>query len=157
MSPRWLLIGITRKEIREKKYRMPTDNYITLDRGDFGPFREKDIDFKGDCFDISLWNRIFTIFGPESFDAILMDGGLFGLRRVDDIIKMKRKLLKENGLIYNFTSSIGDRVLCPLGRNLLFYKIERKYYTIKYMEDVFDTMEAYSLADTLKKGLRIIV
>ena len=157
MSPRWLLIGITRKEIRQKGYIMPIDNFITLDRGDFGPFREGDIDFKGDCFDISLWNRIFTIFGPESFDAILMDGGLFGLRRVDDVIKIKRKLLKKEGIIYNFTSSIGDRVLCPLGRNLLFYKIERKHYTIQYMEEVFDTMEAYSLADTLKKGLRMIV
>tara|TARA_Y100001936_G_C15701689_1_gene471318 strand:+ start:57 stop:533 length:477 start_codon:yes stop_codon:yes gene_type:complete len=156
-KPRWLFIGITRKEIREKGYPMPTDEFILLDRGDFGPFRKGDIDFKGDCFDISVWTRILTIFGAESFDVIMMDGGLFGLRRVDDIIRIKRSLLKPNGYILNYTSSIGERVICPLGRNLLFYKISKKDYTVEYMERKFDTMEAYSLADTLKKGLRIIV
>ena len=57
----------------------------------------------------------------------------------------------------NFTSSIGDRVMCPLGRNLLFYKIQRNHYTIDYMEKAFEQMEATTLADTLKKGLRILV
>ena len=154
---KWLIIGITRKEIRDKKYHMPTDDYILLDRGDFGPFRKNDIDFNGDCFDLSLWTRIRTIFGKESFDVIMMDGGLFGMRRVDEIIQIKRELLKPTGYCLNFTSSLGDRVLCPLGRNLLFYKIPKRMYSVKYLEEVFDTMEAYSLADTLKKGLRIIV
>ena len=87
----------------------------------------------------------------------MMDGGLFGMRRVDEIIRIKRKLLKPTGYCLNFTSSLGDRVLCPLGRNLLFYNIPKRMYSVKYLEEVFDTMEAYSLADTLKKGLRIIV
>ncbi len=157
MSSRWLLIGITRKEIRKKGYHMPTNDFITLDRGDFGPFLKGDIDFKGDCFDTSLWLRVLTVFGPNSFDVIMMDGGLFGLRRVDDIIAIKQKLLKRNGYVLNFTSSIGDRVMCPLGRNLLFYKIQRNHYTIDYMEKAFEQMEATTLADTLKKGLRILV
>lgn len=153
----WLLIGITRKEIRQKGYVMPTDKYITLDRGDFGPFRNNDIDFKGDCFDINVWTRIFTKFGPESFDVIMMDGGLFGLRRVDDIINIKHKLLKKNGFVYNFTSSIGTRVVCPLGRNYLFYKIPKDLYTIRNIEQTFEHMTPKTIADRLKKGLRIIV
>lgn len=138
---------------------MPTDDFITVDRGDFGKVSGKvsGIDFKGDCFDISLWLRILAVFGAESFDVIMMDGGLFGLRRVDEIIRIKHNLLKKDGYVLNFTSSIGERVVCPLGRNLLFYKIQRNHYTIDYMERAFEQMEVNTLADTLKKGLRILV
>ena len=33
---RWLIVGMTRKEIREKKYNMPVDDYVLLDIGGFG-------------------------------------------------------------------------------------------------------------------------
>ena len=154
---KWLIIGVTRKEIREKGYTMPTNDFILMDRGDFGPFRREDIDFKGDCFDIELWTRILTIFGPASFDVIMMDGGLFGMRRVDEIVGIKRRLLKTEGYCLHFTGIAGERVRCPFGRPILFYKIPRKYYSVHQQDALYDRIETSTLSGILKKRSRLIL
>ena len=143
---RWLLIGITHKEIREKEYNMPPDEFVTLDRGDFGPFKDGDIDFRADAFDVNTWKRIFVCYGPCSFDVIMTDGGLFGVKRVDEIIQLKQKLLKTDGYIVNYMSPIGTRITCPFGRPIQHYLIKKSEYTIDNHE------KANQLYDDSVKG-----
>lgn len=154
---KWLLVGITRKEIREKGYTIPTDDYITLDRGDFGPFRTGDIDFRYDAFDLSVWGRILTIFGPNSFDVIFTDGGLFNIKSNPDIISIKRRLLKTTGCAINYTCPVGRIINCPLGRPLLFRMIPRKEYTYRIMEEAYNNSNSLSIRDQLLKKMKVII
>lgn len=153
----WLLVGITRKEIRQNNYNMPVNRFVTLDRGDFGPFRNGDIDFKHDAFDVDVWRRIMTIFGPGSFDCIFTDGGLFGIKRVDEIVQIKRRLLKSTGVIVNYSSPIGQLIRCPFGRPLQFKCISRQMYTIDNMIRAYKALNGSSIRDQLLKQVQIII
>ena len=154
---KWLLVGFTRKEIREKGYNMPLGEYVTLDRGDFGPFRKGDIDFKHDAFDISTWTRILTIFGPSSFDVIFTDGGLFGIKSLKEIIQIKRRLLKTSGCIVNYTCPVGRLISCPFGRPLYFRMIQRHEYTFQKMVDAYNNINSRSIRDQLIKKMMVII
>lgn len=155
---KWLLIGITRKEIREHpEYKLPTNDFICLDRGDFGPFQKGDIDFQYDCFDVDIWRRMITIFGPKSFDVIFMDGGLFGVKRVEEIIQIKHNLLKDNGCIINFSSVVGEQIRCPFGRPLLYFRIPKREYTINHFDAVYSNMKADTFSNKMKKEMRMIL
>jgi hypothetical protein len=157
MTERWLLVGITRKEIRDKKYSLPTKDFITLDRGDFGPFHKGDIDFKHDAFNVETWKRIRTIFGPRSFDVIFTDGGLFGIKRVDEIINIKRSLLKNNGCIVNYLSPCGLLIRCPFGRPLHFYAIGKNDYTIRKLDKAIMESKGNTLREKMLKEMKIII
>lgn len=157
MTERWLLVGITRKEIRDNKYSLPTENFITLDRGDFGPFRKGDIDFKHDAFDVETWRRILSIFGPRSFDVIFTDGGLFGIKRVDEIIRIKQTLLKNGGSIVNYLSPCGYLIRCPFGRPLNYHVIEKNDYTIGKMEKAIIGLKGNTLKEKMLKEMKIII
>lgn len=157
MAERWLLVGITRKEIRDKNYDLPTKDFITLDRGDFGPFRKGDIDFKHDAFDVETWRRILSIFGPGSFDIIFTDGGLFGIKRVDEIIRIKQTLLKDGGSIVNYLSPCGYLIRCPFGRPLHYYVIEKDDYTIGKMDKAIIGLRGNTLKEKMLKEMKIII
>lgn len=157
MTERWLLVGMTRKEIRDKKYSLPTNDFITLDRGDYGPFKKGDIDFKHDAFDVETWKRIRTIFGPRSFDVIFTDGGLFGIKRVDEIIDIKRSLLKSDGCIVNYLSPCGVLMRCPFGRPLNFYAIGKNDYTISKMERAIMNLDGNTLRAKMLKEMKMII
>lgn len=152
---KWLLVGFTRKEFRKGDYNLP-DDFVTLDRGDFGPFRKGDIDFKYDAFDVQTWRHLFTIFGPSSFDVIFTDGGMFGVKRVDEIIEIKRKLLRPNGHIINYMSSIGEKITCPFGRPLQFYLIHKSEYTIRNHERA-NAVQDDSVRGKLFKKMNMII
>jgi len=137
----WLLVGFTRKEIHEHGYKVPCARYVTLDRGDYGPYRKDDIDFKDDAFDPATWRRILCAFGHKSFDCIFTDGGMHGYRRVNEIVEIKRLLLKDNGYIVNFTSPIGKMIRCPLGRPFQFYAIPKGEYTISNFDSAYARLE----------------
>ena len=157
MSERWLLVGFTWNEIRSRKYTL-LDNvhYVTLDRGDDCP-NDKDIDFKGDAFDIATWRRVMSCFGPASFDVIFTDGGIFGIKRDDDIIRMKRALLKSTGHVINYTSPLGTPIHCPFGRPYQYSVIMKKDYEISTMERALQQKSSTSLRDTLRAGLKILI
>lgn len=157
MEEKWLLVGFTKKEIREKKYQMPVKDIVTLDRGDYGPFSKGDIDFKHDAFDVEVWRRILTIFGPQSFDTIFTDGGLYGIKRVEEIINIKRRLLKPAGHIINYMSPVGYLVRCPFNRPLHFYAIPLAEYTIGNMDRALENLEENTLQQRLTKKMKIII
>ena len=93
---RWLLVGFTHKELRENNYNVDAQ-IITLDMGIYDGVRKTDIDFKGNAFDVEIWKSIFMCYGARSFDVIFTDGGLKHVRRNDEIIHIKQKLLKNTG------------------------------------------------------------
>ena len=154
---KWLLIGITRKEIREKQYTLPTTDFVTFDRGDFGPFRKGDIDFKHDAFDVQAWRRILSIFGPNSFDVIFTDGGLFGIKRVEEIVRIKGLLLKGTGCAVNYSSPIGTYIPCPFGRKLHFKMIPQTHYTVENMDEAFSQLQGNGMKHTLMKQMMVII
>lgn len=154
---KWLLVGITRKEIREKKYSLPTTDLVILDRGDYGPFRKGDIDFQHDAFDVMVWRRILSIFGPASFDCVFTDGGLYGIKRVDEIIRIKGKLLKPTGYIVNYSCPIGNCVRCPFGRPLQFRLIPKDLYSVNNMINAYKALNGSGIRDKLLKQIKVII
>lgn len=155
---RWLLVGFTHKEIRERKYRIQENvQYVTLDRGDDAAAVQKDIDFHGDAFDVETWRRVMSVYGPRSFDVIFTDGGMFGIKRVDEILQIKRQLLTANGGVLNFTSPLGHMVPCPFGRPYQYKWIQKNDYTIDIMNQALNALEQNKLSNVLKKGLNILI
>jgi len=155
---RWLLVGFTHKELRDRNYKLdPNVVYVTLDRGDDTSVRRSDIDFNGDAFDIATWNRIMSTFGPKSFDIIFTDGGMFGIKRDDNILKLKHLLLKDTGGVVNFTSPLGQMVRCPFGRPYQFSYIPKHNYTIDKMDFALKNLRQDKLSNVLKSQLKIII
>ena len=92
----WLFVGFSDKEIESTSFE---GEYLTLGI---------DGSIKGDIFDLSSWRNIYNRYGEQYFDAIMTDGGLHGIERVDGIVELKQKLLKYNGFVYNYYSVIGN-------------------------------------------------
>lgn len=139
----WLLVGIRRPEVRLIK------DFVTLDI--------EDADIIGEIFDTITWLRILSMFGSHAFDAILTDGGLFGVERNDEIVRIKHKLLKENGYIYNYTSVIGKKVPDPMGRGHSFYIIPKVRYTVKEHERAWEQYKHGDKWQKLKYKVRLIL
>lgn len=161
MTERWLLVGFTHHEIKERKYQLlPDVEYVTLDRGDDCPNGGPNvsyINFKGNAFDVDTWRRVMSCYGPESFDVIFTDGGMFGMKRVDEIITLKKTLLKNDGHVINYTSPIGTTIRCPFGRPYQFSLIPKAQYDIHGMEIALQQQSNNSLGGALKAGLNIIM
>lgn len=142
----WLLVGVQHNEIDF----FPYGQYHNIDF--------HDADHIGDIFSSNLWYNVLQSYGSEYFDVILTDGGLMNIKRDDEIVKIKHKLLKSTGYILNYTSVIGDKVQDPLGRHdVFFYKIHKKDYTIENFDRVWDTIPIKTWSDRLKTTLRLII
>tara|TARA_B100000925_G_C21985586_1_gene464381 strand:- start:429 stop:851 length:423 start_codon:yes stop_codon:yes gene_type:complete len=139
----WLLVGIRRSEVRLLK------NVITFDI--------EDADIIGDAFDAMNWLKLLSAYGSHSFDAILTDGGLFGVERNDEIIRIKQKLLKEDGYVYNYSSVIGKKVPDPMGRGYTFYRIPKHKYTIENHEKAWETYKDGNKWQQLKYKVKLII
>ena len=139
----WLLVGIRIREVRLLK------EFVTVDI--------EDADIKGDIFDTITWLRILSMYGSHSFDAILTDGGLFGVERNDEIVRIKHKLLKETGYIYNYTSVIGKKVPDPMGRGCTFYRIPKARYTIEEHEKAWEYYKDGNKWQKLEYKVRLIL
>ena len=75
---KWLLLGITRTEMKERKYNDPTNGgeIITFDYGgDQYDGGTDEIDIRGNYYNIELWKDLLKSKGENYFDAILQDGG----------------------------------------------------------------------------------
>ena len=106
---KWLLLGITHTEMKERKYNDPTDGgeMITFD---YGEHDDSIIDIKGNYYDIALWEELIKEKGENYFDVIFKDGGQhagpgfanFGDVRntanLEGINKIMQSLLKPDGL-----------------------------------------------------------
>lgn len=157
MTERWLLVGVTHEEIKSRNYKVLQDvTYVTLDRGD-DCSNCRSINFHGDAFDVQVWKRILSCHGLKSFDVIFTDGGLFGIRRVDEIIDIKYKLLKDNGHIVNYTSPIGQIIRCPFGRPYQYFLIPKQEYTVENMQRALQNLPKTSYQNTLRAGLNILL
>ena len=155
---RWLLVGFTHRELRQRNYNLdPNVTYFTLDIGDDAAARRSDIDFKGNAFDIEVWNRIMSTFGPKSFDIIFTDGGLRYIKRDEHILKLKRLLLKDTGGVVNFTSPLGMMVRCPFGRPYQFSYIHKGDYAIEKMDNALANLKQDKLSNVLKSQLKILI
>lgn len=139
----WLFVGFSNEEIQNFD-----GKYLTLGI---------DGSLKGDIFNISTWDRIYQKYGEKYFDAIMTDGGLHGIERVDDIIRVKQKLLKDDGNIYNYYSVIGQRVDDPLKRGFSFWKIPKEEYTIENHDKQYDNVATLSWSQQVKAKLRLII
>lgn len=139
----WLLVGIRRSEVRLLK------DVITFDI--------EDADIIGDAFDAMNWLKLLSAYGSHSFDAILTDGGLFGVERNDEIVRIKHKLLKEDGHVYNYSSVIGKKVPDPMGRGYTFYRIPKHNYTIENHEKAWDKYKDGNKWQQLKYKVRLII
>lgn len=144
----WLFVGFSDDEIKNTGFDI--DKWLTL--GLHGSI-------KGDIFDISTWYTVYQIYGEKSFDAIMTDGGLHGIERVDGIIELKQSLLKDTGSIYNYFSVIGHRVVDPLkrGGNFTFWRIPKEEYTIQNHDEVYNNLATLSWSDSVKARLRLII
>lgn len=141
---KWLLVGIRNRELESFEH-----DHVTLDC--------EDADVTGDIFCEKTWFRILGDYGTESFDAIMTDGGLMGVRRSETIVRIKNKLLKNTGYVYNYTSIIGDKVNDPLDRGHVFYKISKGDYTIDNHDLAWDAYHTKTWGDSLRKTIRLIV
>jgi hypothetical protein len=161
MSERWLLVGFTHHEIQQRKYPLLQNvEYVTLDRGDDCPNGGPNgsyINFIGDAFDVDSWRRVMSCYGPASFDIVFTDGGMFGMKRVDEIIHLKHALLKDDGHVINYTSPIGTTIRCPFGRPYQYSLIPKAQYDIRGMEIALQQQSTDSLGGALKAGLNIIM
>ena len=140
----WLLVGFENDEVADFKHEHVTVNF-------------KNADIIGDAFKIPTWKTIYEKYGRESFDAIVTDGGLYNIERVDVIICIKQGLLKPDGFIYNYTSIIGDKVEDPMGRGYTFYRIPKKHYTIQNHDYAWGKLTPKSWSDFLRKRVILIV
>jgi hypothetical protein len=141
---KWLLVGIRNRELSSFN-----GETVTLDC--------EDADIVGDVFSEDTWLNILSTYGTESFDAIMTDGGLMGVRRSETIVLIKNKLLKDTGYIYNYTSVIGDKVNDPLGRGHVFYKISKCDYTIVNHDLAWDLYDIKTWGDSLRHKMRLVV
>ena len=141
---KWLMVGVRRSELKTFVY-----DTVTLDC--------EDADVLGDIFSEDTWLNILSTYGTESFDAIMTDGGLMGVRRNDTIVKIKQKLLVNSGYIYNYTSVIGDKVKDPLGRGYVFYKINKKDYTLENHDMAWDMYSIKTWGDSLRQKIRLVI
>lgn len=143
----WLFVGFSNEEIENSSFE---GEYLTLGL---------DGSIKGDIFNKATWCEIFVKYGEKYFDVIMTDGGLHGIERVDCIIEMKNKLLKDDGFIYNYYSVIGQRVNDPLdrGHKLTFWKIPKEEYTIENHDKHYDNLATLSWSDAVKARLRLII
>tara|TARA_B110000008_G_C16977848_1_gene566821 strand:+ start:4278 stop:4712 length:435 start_codon:yes stop_codon:yes gene_type:complete len=144
MAMKWLLVGIRNRELSRFN-----DETVTLDC--------EDADIVGDVFCEDTWFNILSAYGTESFDAIMTDGGLMGVRRSETIVRIKNKLLKNGGFIYNYTSVIGNKVNDPLGRGHVFYKIRKSDYTINNYDLAWDSYVIKTWGDSLRKKIRLVI
>ena len=141
---KWLMVGIRNRELNSFM-----GETVTLDC--------EDADIVGDVFCEKTWFDILGAYGTESFDAIMTDGGLMGVRRSETIVGIKNKLLKDTGFIYNYTSVIGDKVNDPLGRGHVFYKISKCDYTINNHDLAWDSYVIKTWGDSLRKKIRLVI
>ena len=141
---KWLLVGIRNSELNSFNHET-----VTLDC--------EDADIVGHVFCEKTWFGILSAYGTDSFDAIMTDGGLLGVRRCETIVSIKNKLLKDNGFIYNYTSVIGDKVNDPLGRGHVFYKISKSDYTINNHDLAWDSYVIKTWGDSLRKKIRLVI
>lgn len=143
----WLFVGCSEKEIEECGF---LKKYTTVGFDGIN---------KGDIFRVSTWQSLLLKYGERSFDAIMTDGGLMGVKRVDEILRIKHKLLKNEGFIYNYYSVIGEKVYDPLhrGYKYIFYKIPKNKYTILNHELAYKDMEPTTWGDTLKLKIKLII
>ena len=144
MAMKWLLVGIRNIELSSFE-----QNSVTLDC--------EDADILGDIFCEKTWFDILGSYGTESFDAIMTDGGLMGVRRNETVVAIKNKLLKNTGYIYNYTSVIGEKVNDPLGRGHMFYKISKGDYTVNNHDLAWDAFRIETWGDSLRQKMRLVV
>ena len=145
----WLLVGFEDNEdnaVSSFKLKQPC---LTLNL--------QNSDIIGDAFDVPTWKGIYDKYGAESFDAIVTDGGLYNMRRVDAIICIKQGLLKPDGCIYNYTSIIGEKVEDPIGRGFKFYKISKRNYTVEGHDAAWNSLTPTSWSQYLRKRVKLIV
>jgi len=117
----------------------------------------EDSDFVGDIFNVDTWVNILNIYNEKYFDAIMTDGGLFGVKRDDFIVRIKQRLLKDDGYIYNYTSVIGKQVDDPMGRGHTFYKIPKREYTVFNHDRAWRHYKKRGWGDELKCRMRLII
>ena len=141
----WLFVGFSDHEIKKSNF-----NYKFITLGLDGCMNKN-------IFSVSTWYDIYKEYGEQSFDAIVTDGGLHGVERIDRIIEIKRLLLKRDGFIYNYYSIIGKKVSDPLERDVVFWKVPKYEYTIKNHDDAYDRLNTSSWGDSLKARMRLII
>lgn len=142
----WLLVGIRHSEIDFFGW----DTYYNLD--------VEDADNIGHIFKTGTWASLLEKYGANYFDVIMTDGGLMGVKRVDQIIIMKNMLLKRGGYILNYTSVIGEKVDDPLGRpDIYFYKIPKEDYTIQNHDKAWKQKDSKTWGDKLKHKMKLII
>ena len=73
MAMKWLMVGIRNRELKSFNHET-----VTLDC--------EDADIVGHVFCENTWFGILSAYGTESFDAIMTDGGLMGVRRSETIV-----------------------------------------------------------------------
>lgn len=143
----WLFVGCSEKEIEECGF---IKKYTTLGFDSYN---------KGDIFRVSTWQNILHKYGEKSFDAIMTDGGLMGVKRVDEIVRIKQRLLKDKGFIFNYYSVVGEKVYDPLhrGYRFIFYKIPKHKYTVLNHELAYKDIEPVSWSEKLRVKLKLII
>lgn len=142
----WLLVGIQHHEVEF----FPWGKYHNLDVAD--------ADNIGNIFDVQTWRNILERYGEKCFDCIMTDGGLLGVKRIDEVIRIKYRLLKDDGYILNYTSVIGKIVEDPLQRpEVKFFKIPKKQYTIEEHDRAYMDLKSSTWSGKLKERLKLIV
>jgi hypothetical protein len=143
----WLFVGFSDNEIDSTSFE---GEYLTLGIDGY---------IKGDIFALSSWRNIYNRYGEQYFDAIMTDGGLHGIERVDGIVELKQKLLKDGGFIYNYFSVIGQRTNDPLNRGyrFTFWKIPKEEYTIENHDKQYNNLATLSWSDAVKARLKLII
>ena len=143
----WLLVGIRKDEVPDS---FPYE-YMTLDI--------ENADIVGEIFSVETWEYILNKYGEKYFDVIMTDGGLMFVKRENKIIQIKHDLLKDKGVIFNYTSIIGTRVLDPLerGYRYQFFKIRKKDYTILNHDIACNSYEPTHWTSVLRKKIKLVI
>lgn len=143
----WLFVGIRKDEI-PKSFAF---DYITLDI--------ENADIIGEIFSVQTWEYILNKYGEKYFDVIMTDGGLMFVKRDNMIIQIKHKLLKDTGVILNYTSVIGKLVMDPLKRGSCyqFWKILKKDYTIQNHDIAWNSYKPNHWTGVLRKKIKLVI
>jgi hypothetical protein len=176
---KWLLLGITRTEMKERKYNDPTNGgeIITFDYGgDRYDGGTAEIDIRGNYYNIELWKDLLKSKGENYFDAILQDGGQHlgpgFLNRRDTEINSKgineimQSLLKPNGVLILHGSLInikpffkndgwihlGKTIFTPFGQGRE-YRHDDERFTIFKNPKGTQGRESLDLPDSIKRLL----